>query len=127
MDRYELPISEKVYKKLTKSLLGDGFAMFKIQGVSNVLFVLAHGNENGEIDVHGFLCTPNQFLKKAVDELNVKDKGIEIVYTISCHGGTQESCSYKGVEIKSIHSSKQKIEARAMGLIDGDYIFEICC
>lgn len=124
MPSYELPVSEGAYKKVRTALHGNGFAIFKVQGIDNALFVLAHGNKDGLIEVKGHIMSPGLFLQQAVEQLRLVDKGIDIVYTLSCYGGFQTETSYMGVEIKSCHSSTEQIQVRAMALLDS-FVVEV--
>lgn len=124
MGNYELPVSEAAYNKVRTALHGNGFAMFKVIGIDNAVFALAHGNKDGLIDVKGHTMCPSLFLKEAVQQLKLVDKGIDIVYTLSCYGGLQKQSTFMGVEIKSCHPSIQEIQVRAMPLLEG-YVVEV--
>jgi hypothetical protein len=123
---YEIPVSERVYEKLRRALHGDGFCLFRLEDeqMQHCLFVLAHGSEEGLIDVRGHLCTPEAFLRHAVESLDVKAKGIDTIYTISCYGGLQKNASYEGVTIQSCHAHLGEIHCRVMALLDG-FVLEV--
>ena len=85
-------------------------------------FILAHGSEDGGIQINGNLYTP----QSVINWLSpiAKKQGINHVYTISCFGGKQDSVECDGVKMSSFHTSTKEVSA--MELFDGfEFVFDV--
>ena len=71
-------------------------------------FLLAHGSEDGMIQLKNKLYTPAQVVQ-ALAPLAQK-QGIKQIYSLCCYGGIQPPVEYDGVTLKSFHPSRKKVQ-----------------
>ena len=71
-------------------------------------FLLAHGSEEGMIQLKNKLYTPQQVVQ-ALAPL-AKKQGINKIYSLCCFGGVQPTVEYDGVTLQSFHPSRKEVE-----------------
>lgn len=76
---------------------------------SGMLFLLVHGTQEGEIVLNNSVYSPDQILRCFIDDGLVNPECTNVVYTISCYGGTQQSYLVDNVLIQSIHQSTEMV------------------
>lgn len=85
-------------------------------------FLLAHGSEDGRIQLKNQLYTPQQVVQ-ALAPL-AKKQGINFVYSLCCFGGIQSPVEYDGVTLKSFHPSRNEVEV--LPLMDNiSFLFDV--
>ena len=85
-------------------------------------FLLAHGSEEGMIQLKNKLYTPAQVVQ-ALAPL-AKKQGINFVYSLCCFGGIQSPVEYDGVTLKSFHPSRKEVEV--LPLMDNiSFVFDV--
>ena len=85
-------------------------------------FLLAHGSEDGRIQLKNQLYTPQQVVQ-ALAPL-AKKQGINFVYSLCCFGGIQSPVEYDGVTLKSFHPSRKEVEV--LPLMDNiSFVFDV--
>jgi len=121
---YELPLDEKMYNKLQQFTTGKkDHCFFKIIGVDETLFILAHGTEDGQLQINNTILSIEQVLNSIINK--AKRNNITEVYTISCFGGAQPSLEIDGITIKSIHGNKTEIDTNVMATLDDEFFINI--
>lgn len=71
-------------------------------------FVLAHGSEDGFIQIKNKLYKPEQVVQ-AFAPL-AKKQGIKTIYSLCCYGGVQPTVEAEGVTLTSFHPSRKEVE-----------------
>lgn len=125
---YELPIKEAAALKWRENMDNpNGYLAFRLADdvEPTTLFLNAHGNEQGQMNIGGHLLDTEQVLRTLISNTGIKDLGITHVLTLSCHGGYQKEVTIDGITIKSFHNSKLEIDTRAMELWDGGWVLEV--
>ena len=85
-------------------------------------FLLAHGSEDGGIQIEGELYT-SQAVCNWLAPI-AKKQGIEHIYTISCFGGKQSPVECDGVKLSSFHPSTKKVTFTE--LFEGfEFVFDV--
>lgn len=85
-------------------------------------FLLAHGSEEGMIQLKNKLYTPAQVVQ-ALAPLAQK-QGINKIYSLCCFGGLQPTVEYDGVTLKSFHPSRKEVEV--LPLMDNiSFVFDV--
>ena len=70
-------------------------------------FLLAHGSEEGNIQIKNKIYSPQQVIKSLAPF--AKEQGINTIYSLCCFGGIQSPVKYDGVTLKSFHPSRKKV------------------
>ena len=85
-------------------------------------FLLAHGSEEGMIQLKNKLYTPAQVVQ-ALAPLAQK-QGINKIYSLCCFGGLQPTIEYDGVILQSFHPSRKEVEV--LPLMDNiSFLFDV--
>ena len=85
-------------------------------------FLLAHGSEEGMIQLKNKLYTPAQVVQ-ALAPLAQK-QGINKIYSLCCFGGLQPTVEYDGVILQSFHPSRKEVEV--LPLMDNiSFVFDV--
>ena len=71
-------------------------------------FLLAHGSEDGFIQLKNKLYKPQQVVQ-AFAPL-AKKQGIKTIYSLCCYGGVQPTVEAEGVTLTSFHPSRKEVE-----------------
>ena len=85
-------------------------------------FLLAHGSEEGMIQLKNKLYTPQQVVQ-ALAPL-AKKQGINKIYSLCCFGGVQPTVEYDGTTLQSFHPSKKKVEVLPL-MDDISFVFDV--
>ena len=85
-------------------------------------FLLAHGSEDGRIQLKNQLYTPQQVVQ-ALAPLAQKQQ-IKTIYSLCCFGGVQPTVTAEGVTLKSFHPSRKEVEV--LPLMDNiSFVFDV--
>ena len=85
-------------------------------------FLLAHGSEEGMIQLKNKLYTPAQVVQ-ALAPLAQK-QGINKIYSLCCFGGLQPTVEYDGVILQPFHPSRKELEV--LPLMDNiSFVFDV--
>ena len=85
-------------------------------------FLLAHGSEDGRIQLKNQLYFPQQVVQ-ALAPL-AKEQGINKIYSLCCFGGVQPTVEYDGVTLQSFHPSRKEVEV--LPLMDNiSFVFDV--
>lgn len=85
-------------------------------------FLLAHGSEDGRIQLKNKLYTPEQVVQGLAPL--AKKQGINKIYSLCCFGGLQPTVEYDGVILQSFHPSRKEVEV--CPLMDNiSFIFDV--
>ena len=71
-------------------------------------FVLAHGSEDGFIQLKNKLYKPEQVVQAFAPI--AKKQGISTIYSLCCYGGVQPTVEAEGVTLTSFHPSRKEVE-----------------
>lgn len=85
-------------------------------------FLLAHGSEEGMIQLKNKLYTPQQVVQ-ALAPL-AKKQGINKIYSLCCFGGVQPTVEYDGVTLQSFHPSRKEVEVLPL-MDDISFVFDV--
>ena len=85
-------------------------------------FLLAHGSEEGRIQLKNKLYTPQQVVQ-ALAPL-AKKQGINKIYSLCCFGGVQPTVEYDGVTLQSFHPSRKEVEVLPL-MDDISFVFDV--
>ena len=85
-------------------------------------FLLAHGSEEGNIQIKNKIYSPQQVIKSLAPF--AKEQGINTIYSRCCYGGVQPTVTSDGVTLKSFHPSRKKVHV--CPLMDNiSFIFDV--
>lgn len=124
---YEMLIEENKYKEVEEFCKGERtYVTFRQAGGkdSEVLFLLVHGIETGEMAFGGYALTSEQVLTTLIKQ-GIKDRGIKHVYTLSCYGGLQPTVYQDGICMSSLHECEDVIHVGIGTLMDDLYCLSV--
>jgi hypothetical protein len=118
-----LPINELTKEKIIKfnneELDSVAFQVLD-DSLNKALFILAHGTDDGLICMNNTYVTATQLLESFI-RMGLTKEEINTIYTISCYGGLQESCTIDGITIHSVHDEKTEVYYRLKATTDDKY------
>lgn len=79
----------------------------------DTIFMIAHGSENGLIQLGNTYYTPEAVLRGLIQD-GIVDRRITKVYTVCCHGGSQSTVTIDWCTMESYHTSLDDVFIEAL-------------
>lgn len=124
--QYKLGFYENLIDKKTgREHLFDGGLEELMFRKNDALFLVAHGSEQGYINIGDYFLKSKTLVEKMYDTGLIPDN-IKKLYTISCYGGKQQSfIGPNGIEVKSAHTSTNAIFGGDPHILNHNYFFSL--
>lgn len=123
MREINLPVEERVYRQVIQFMEDDvNFVPFKItkEEYNKTLFILIHGADDGDVLMGNVHISTKELLEGLIAKGLTSDE-IDVIYTISCYGGMQETVTINGITISSCHDYKEPIYVSVRASIDEQF------